>query len=83
MIKLTDSNEFESARSLTQELTFGTAVEELRRNGVEFEESQMRTLGVIGSDGLYTNLGLLLSDECAHTVKFAVFIGIARIFNTL
>jgi len=35
----------------------------------------MRTLGIIGTDGLYTNLGLLLSDQCAHTIKFAVFNG--------
>jgi len=24
-------------------------------------------------NGLYANLGLLLSDQCTHTVKFAVF----------
>lgn len=35
----------------------------------------MPTLGIIGTDGLYTNLGLLLSDQCAHTIKFAVFNG--------
>ena len=40
-----------------------------------FGKSQMRTLGIVGADGLYINLGLLLSDQCAHTVKFAVFDG--------
>lgn len=78
MIKLTDGDKFEAARSLIQELTFSAASEEFNRCGVEFGESQMRTLGIIGSDGLYTNMGLLLSDQCAHTVKFAVFNGIKK-----
>ena len=78
MIKLTDGDKFESARSLAQELTFSAAAEEFARCGVAFGDSQMRTLGIIGTDGLYTNLGLLLSDQCAHTVKFAVFNGMKK-----
>ena len=75
MIKLTDGDKFEAARSLTQELTFNTAEEEFSRCGVKFGKIQMQTLGIAGMDGLYTNLGLLLSDQCTHTVKFAVFNG--------
>jgi ATP-dependent DNA helicase RecG len=75
MIKLTDGDRFEAARSLTQDLSFREAKEEFDRCGVAFGESQMRTLGIIGIDGLYTNLGLLLSDQCVHTVKFAVWSG--------
>jgi ATP-dependent DNA helicase RecG len=75
MIKLTDGDRFEAARSLTQDLTFQAAAEEFTRRGVAFGESQMRTLGMVGTDGLYTNLGLLLSDQCTHSVKFAVFNG--------
>ena len=75
MIKLTDGDKFEDVRSLTQELTFSTASDEFSRCNVEFGRSQMRTLGIVGADGLYTNLGLLLSDQCTHTVKFAVFSG--------
>ncbi len=75
MIKLADGDKFEAARSLVQELTFSTAKEEFSRCGVEFGKSQIRTLRIIGVDGLYTNLGLLLSDQCAHTIKFAVFNG--------
>ena len=78
MIKLTDGDKFESARSLTQELTFDTAAAEFSRCGVTFGESQMRTLGIAGTDGLYTNLGLLLSDQCTHTIKFAVFGGVKK-----
>ena len=75
MIKLTDGDKYETARSLVQELTFRDASEEFNRCGVAFGESQMRTLGIIGADGLYTNLGLLLSDQCKHSLKFAVFNG--------
>jgi ATP-dependent DNA helicase RecG len=73
MIKLADGDKYESARSLTQTLTFLSATDEFARRGVEFGKGQMRTLGLIGADDLYTNLGLLLSDQCVHTVKFAVF----------
>jgi ATP-dependent DNA helicase RecG len=75
MIKLTDGDKYETARSLIQDLTFKEATEEFERCNVEFGLNQMRTLGIIDSDGLYTNLGLLLSDQCSHTIKFAVFSG--------
>jgi len=75
MIKLTDGDKFETARTMSQDLTFDYASEEFKRCGVEFGESQMRTLGIVGTDGLYTNLGLLLSDQCAHSIKLAVFNG--------
>ena len=75
MIKLTDGDKFETSRSLVQDLTFNAAAEEFTHCNVEFGESQMRTLGIIGVDGLYTNIGLLLADQCTHTVKFAVFNG--------
>jgi ATP-dependent DNA helicase RecG len=35
----------------------------------------MKTLHLINPDQVYTNLGLLLSDQCPHTVKAAVFDG--------
>ena len=75
MIKLTDGDKFEAARSLIQDLTFWETAEEFKRCSVAFGDSQMRTLGLIGADGLYTNLGLLLSDQNTHTIKFAVFNG--------
>lgn len=33
----------------------------------------MRTLHLIGEDGTYTNLAFLLSEQCTHMVKLAVF----------
>ena len=38
----------------------------------------MRTLKMIGEDGLYTNLALLLSDQCEITTKVALFQGLDK-----
>ena len=35
----------------------------------------LRTLKLTDQDDLYSNLGLLLSDQCVHTIKVAVFQG--------
>ena len=35
----------------------------------------MISLGIMRTDGVYTNLGLLLSDQCPFTIKVAVFQG--------
>ncbi|WP_298734463.1 RNA-binding domain-containing protein [uncultured Subdoligranulum sp.] len=75
MIKETSGDCYEDARSLNQQLTFCKAEDYFARHNVPFGESQKRTLGIIGEDGMYTNLGLLLSDQCVHTMKLAVFEG--------
>jgi ATP-dependent DNA helicase RecG len=36
---------------------------------------QMKNLGILSSDDIFTNLGLLLSDQCKHSIKFAIFQG--------
>lgn len=75
MIKETDGERFEIMRSLNQSLTFHAAEKEFKLRNVEFGSQQMRTLKLIDSDGLYSNLALLLSDQCSHTIKVAVFQG--------
>lgn len=75
MIKETDGDCFESMRSLNQELTFEVTEKEFQLRKVEFGIQQMRTLKLIDKDGLYSNLAMLLSDQCVHTIKVAVFQG--------
>ncbi|HJA91577.1 MAG TPA: putative DNA binding domain-containing protein [Candidatus Eisenbergiella merdipullorum] len=75
MIKETDGDRFETMRSLNQELTFEAAKKEFELRKVEFGQQQMHTLKLIDQDNLYSNLGLLLSDQCMHTIKIAVFQG--------
>ena len=75
MIKETDGDRFEAMRCLNQELTFESVRKEFELRKVEFGPQQMRTLKLMDSDDLYSNLGLLLSDQCVHTIKVAVFQG--------
>lgn len=75
MIKETDGECFEAMRSLNQELTFDAVKKEFEHRNIDFGPQQIRTLKMIDQDGLYSNLALLLSDQCAHTIKMAVFQG--------
>lgn len=75
MIKETDGDSFEDMRSLDQGLTFESTKGEFEARNIPFGSPQMQTLKITSSDGLYTNLGLLLSDQCPHTIKAAVFEG--------
>ncbi len=75
MIKETDGDHFEEMRSLEQNLTFESAKKIFAKRNVKFGSAQMKTLGMVTQDGVYTNLGLLLSDQCVHTIKAAVFQG--------
>lgn len=75
MILQTGGKSFETARSMNQDLTFQTVAFEMKRRGIELGITQMRTLKLIGDDGLYTNLAYLLSDQCQTTTKVALFQG--------
>ncbi len=75
MIKMTDGDSFEANRSLVQDLTFNRLNEELQKRQLEFTEVQMKNLGILSSDDIYTNMGLLVSDQCKHSIKFAIFQG--------
>lgn len=75
MIKETSGDCYEDARSIVQQLTFEKAEAYFNERGLEFGDTQKRTLNVVGTDGTYTNLALLLSEQCPHTIKLAVFEG--------
>lgn len=75
MIKETDGDHFEEMRSLNQDLTFEVAKRQFAKKNLSLGEVQMKTLGIMTHDGVYTNLGLLLSDQCVHTIKVAAFEG--------
>lgn len=75
MIMETSGKSYEERRSFNQELTFETLKAEMKSMNLEFGALQMKMLKLIGSDGLYTNLALLLSDQCTHTIKVAIFQG--------
>jgi len=78
MIKDTDGEKYEDVRSLNQEITFIEAEKEFMINNVPFGINQQKTLFIMNANGIYTNLGLLISDQCVHTVKLAVFEGTTK-----
>ncbi len=75
MIKITDGDSFENNRSLNQELTFTSLKKEMTLRKIEFSQVQMKNLGILSQDNIYTNMGLLVSDQCKHSIKFAIFQG--------
>lgn len=75
MIVESDGVIFEKARCINQELTFDYAKKIFKEKKIEFQSSNRRTLGMINEDGYYTNLGLLFSEECQHSIKCALYDG--------
>ena len=75
MIKETDGDSFESMRSLEQNLSFEAAEKQFEKQNIPFGTPKMQTLGMISSDNIYSNVALLLSDQCPSTIKAATFSG--------
>ena len=75
MIKETDGDSFESMRSLEQNLSFEAAEKQFEKRNIPFDSAKMQTLGMISADGIYSNVALLLSDQCPSTIKAATFSG--------
>lgn len=72
MIKDSDGDTFEEMRSLEQKLMFEAAETAFKQYGVEFSPEKYLALGIT-QNNIYTNLALLLSDQCPYTTKIAVF----------
>ena len=74
MIKDSDGDVFEEMRTMQQDLTFEEAKAAFKRYKVVFSEDKFIALGLRNiHDDQYTNLAQLLSDQCHHTTKIAVF----------
>ncbi|GHV71822.1 ATPase AAA [Spirochaetia bacterium] len=78
MIRETDGEKYEEIRSLNQDLTFAEAERFFREKDLPFGLNQQKTLRLQTPEGIYTNLGLLLSDQSVQTVKLAVFEGLEK-----
>ena len=76
MIKETDGDSFETMRSLEQNLSFQAAEAQFAKRKVPYDATKMQTLGMVSSDGIYSNVALLLSDQCPNTIKAATFAGV-------
>lgn len=83
MIRQSDGITYDKIRSMNQDLTFHYAEAYFANRKVPFQTENKRTLGLIDADGYYTNAALLLSDQCEHSIKCAVFEGTGKtVFQT-
>jgi len=78
MIKETDGETYEKMRSLNQDLSFNAAKKFFDAEKLPFGPNHQKSLCLQTTDGIYTNLGLLLSDQSIHTIKLAVFEGLEK-----
>lgn len=78
LIKTTDNDKYIEGLSIEQDLTFEYANGVFEKQGVVFDKSKFSTLGITDKNGAFTNLGLLISDQCNHTIKVAIFEGVTK-----
>ncbi|MEG1776667.1 MAG: hypothetical protein RSB91_09195 [Clostridia bacterium] len=78
MIAQTDGEAFAARRCLWQNLSFSYAEAVFRARGETFGRPQQILLGLIGEQGLYTNLAWLLSDQCEYRLTLLCIAGTAR-----
>lgn len=64
---------FEKNLSSNQDLTFLYTERVFKEKEIAFGNREKKMLGIINDNAKYTNLGLLLSDQCPYTIKMAVY----------
>jgi len=77
-IRENGGEKFTDELSLEQSLTFDYAEKVFADKGVAFADAQKKTLGVVRADGRFSNLALLLSDQCPFSIKAAIFQGTTK-----
>jgi ATP-dependent DNA helicase RecG len=78
MIRDNDGEKFVDALSLNQNLTFDYAERVFEDKGIAFGEPQKKSLGLVRADERYSNLALLISDQCPYSIKTAIFAGTTK-----
>jgi len=78
MLRESDGDTFDKSRSVNQDLTFLYAADYFGKINVGFNDNHKRMLGLTDTDGYYTNAALLLSDQCVHSLKCAVYDGTGK-----
>ncbi|MCI8778823.1 MAG: AAA family ATPase [Bacilli bacterium] len=66
---------FEELVSNNQNLHFEYIAKIFNDKNININDTVLKTLNIINLDNKYTNLGLLLSDECPFSIKCAIFEG--------
>lgn len=74
-----NSNSFESNISHIQDLHFEYLKTIFKNHNIKIDDNKFKTLNIVNLNNEYTNLGLLLSDECPYSIKCAIFNGNNRL----
>lgn len=75
MLLDSSNNSFENNVSNLQDLHFEYMKNIFKNHNVEIDQNKFKALKLLNLDNKYTNLGLLLSDECPYSIKCAIFNG--------
>ena len=75
MLLESNSSSFENIISNNQDLHFEYLKEVFKKHNIEINDNKFKSLNITNLNGQYTNLGLLLSDECPYSIKCAIFNG--------
>lgn len=70
-----NSNSFEGDISSNQDLHFEYLKDIFKNHNIQIDNNKFKTLNIVNLNNEYTNLGLLLSDECPYSIKCAIFNG--------
>lgn len=73
MLIESNKNSFESDISSNQNLYFEYLKNIFEHHNINIDK--FKTLNIINLEGMYTNLGLLLAEECPYSIKCAIFDG--------
>lgn len=75
MLIESNNNSFESNISNIQDLHFYYMENIFKEHNIEINHNKLKTINIINLSNKYTNLGLLLSDECPYSIKCSIFNG--------
>ena len=78
MIRDNGPGDFMGELSVEQNLTFEYAERVFGEKDIKFGDEQKKSLELILPDGRYTNLALVLSDQCPYSTKTAIFEGLTK-----
>lgn len=73
MIIMSAGRAFETCTSINQDLTFFYTEKIFKDKHLAFTNKEKKMLKIINENNKYTNLGLLLSDQCPYTIKLAIY----------
>lgn len=75
MLRENQGDSFETIISQNQNLSFDTLNTIFLKHNIELDSNKFKSLNITDLNNRYTNLGLLLSDECPYSIKCAIYNG--------